>query len=421
MLPSIIVPAKAMRTHIHDAAALRRSAVISAIAFLTLVDLFATQAILPMLATAYRVPPAAIGVAVNACTLGMAISGLGVALTGNRLGRRAGIIASLVVLSVPTALLASAHSLAEFALLRVAQGLCMSTAFTLTLAYLGESCSAKASAGAFAAYITGNVASNLIGRIMAAGLASHFGLATNFRAFALLNLAGALLAAVTLHRTPREEQPEESRMPPFVAALAHLRAPALWPAFAIGFCILFAFIGLFTYVNFVLVRPPLGLGMMAVGLSYLAFLPSVLTTPLAGRLAGKVGTRRALQASLALAGAGLALVLAPNLVLVVAGMVLVACGTFFAQGVATGYVGRTASMARSAASGLYLAFYFTGGLVGSFLLGQVFDRLGWTACVVGVAASLLAAALLSTRLRDPQADPERPGSIPGGIDHAHHA
>jgi predicted MFS family arabinose efflux permease len=81
-------------------------------------------------------------------------------------------------------------------------------------------------------------------------------------------------------------------------------------------------------------------------------------------------------------------------------MVLVACGTFFAQAVATGYVGRTATDARGAASGLYLAAYFTGGLVGSFVLGQVFDRLGWTACVAGIGAALLAAAGLTIMLKE---------------------
>jgi len=36
------------------------------------------------------------------------------------------------------------------------------------------------------------------------------------------------------------------------------------------------------------------------------------------------------------------------------------------------------------ASGTYLACYFFGGLVGSAVLGQLFDRFGWTACVTGV-------------------------------------
>lgn len=57
-----------------------RSTLIAAIAFLTLVDLFAAQAILPVLAARYHTTAGAMGVAVNACTLGMAVGSLGVAL-----------------------------------------------------------------------------------------------------------------------------------------------------------------------------------------------------------------------------------------------------------------------------------------------------------------------------------------------------
>ena len=38
-------------------------------------------------------------------------------------------------------------------------------------------------------------------------------------------------------------------------------------------------------------------------------------------------------------------------------------------------------------------------LVGSAVLGQLFDRIGWTACIVGIGLVLGAAALLATHLR----------------------
>src|SRR5262249_26284378 len=158
----------------HARGAALRSLVIGLTAFLTVVDLFATQAILPSLAKAYGVTPAAMGFAVNASTMGMAVASVGVALLSHRIDPRPGILISLVVLAIPTALLAAAPDLTPFALLRIAQGLCMASAFTLTLAYLGEQCSAMDAGGAFAAYITGNVASNLIGRLVSAGVADHF-------------------------------------------------------------------------------------------------------------------------------------------------------------------------------------------------------------------------------------------------------
>ncbi len=179
----------------HDRAhgALRRSFVIGLTAFLTVVDLFATQAILPVLVRVYHVTPAAMGVAVNASTLGMAVAGLAMAFLSRRIDRRRGILLSLALLSLPTALLAIAPNLAVFTVLRIVQGLFMATAFTLTLAYLSEHCSAANTASAFAAYITGNVASNLVGRLLSAALADHLGLAVNFYVFALLNLLGAVL------------------------------------------------------------------------------------------------------------------------------------------------------------------------------------------------------------------------------------
>ena len=75
-----------------------RSGIIGVIAFLTLVDLFAAQAILPSLARVYGVSPSAIGFAVNASTIGMAVSCLGVALVSRYLNRRLGIWLSLALL-----------------------------------------------------------------------------------------------------------------------------------------------------------------------------------------------------------------------------------------------------------------------------------------------------------------------------------
>ena len=170
--------------------------------------------------------------------------------------------------------------------------------------------------------------------------------------------------------------------------------------FAIGFLILFAFIGTFTFVNFVLARPPLGLSQMARGFVYLVFVPSILTTPVAGRAVQRFGARITFWCALTVAGVGLPLLVLPDLVAVLAGLALVAVGTFFAQAIATGFVGRSATADRAAASGIYLASYFFGGLVGTAILGQVFDRFGWPACVAGIGISLALAAWLAARWKD---------------------
>lgn len=372
-----------------------RSLLIAVIGFLTLVDLFATQAILPSLAVEYRVMPSEIGVAANSTTLGMAIAGLLVGAFSANVERKRAITLSLLILSVPTALLTFAPNLTVFALLRVVQGLFMAAAFTLTLTHLAERCEHR-TAAALAAYVTGVVASNLIGRLTAAFVAGLVGATSSFLFFAALNVAGAILVAFALTRNEPEAMTRGARF--WSAWAQHLADSALRRTFAIGFLILFGFIGVFTYVGFVLMGPPHSLSMGALGLVFLVFAPSMITTPAAGRVTDRFGPAVTVPASLAIALLGLVLLLLPNFIAVLSGMTLVGIGTFFAQAVATGHVGRIAAGDKAAASGLYLSSYYCGGLFGAAAIGQLFDRLGWIAAVTGVFAALGLAAILGAGL-----------------------
>src|SRR5436189_4624908 len=107
----------------HSPGVVLRSLVIGLTAFLTVVDLFATQAILPLLMRHYNVSPAAMGFAVNASTMGMAVAGLVVGFLSPHIDRRLGILFSLILLAIPTTLLASAPDLTTFTIVRVLQGL----------------------------------------------------------------------------------------------------------------------------------------------------------------------------------------------------------------------------------------------------------------------------------------------------------
>ena len=72
---------------------------------------------------------------------------------------------------------------------------------------------------------------------------------------------------------------------------------------------------------------------------------------------------------------------------------LIAVGTFFAQAVATGFVGRAAQIDKGAASGIYLASYYLGGLVA---IGgvSVFVTLGWET-LGGIGLFLVALAVMA--------------------------
>ena len=108
----------------------------------------------------------------------------------------------------------------------------MAAAFALMLSFLGEYLSARDMAGAFAAYVTGNVASNLFGRLIAAFLVDHYGLAHYFLVFAALNLAGGVLAALWLDRALRMSSVDAVTTSPMASWSAHRRSPPSESVFA---------------------------------------------------------------------------------------------------------------------------------------------------------------------------------------------
>ncbi|APX12182.1 MFS transporter [Tateyamaria omphalii] len=361
---------------------IRRSTMIALIAFLTLIDLFGAQALLPTLVETYGVSPAAMGFAVNASTIGMAVASLVVAVFARRIDRKRGIWVCLALLSIPTVLLASTDDLTTFTLLRVVQGVFMSAAFTLTLTYLSEECSLTAVGGAMAAYITGNVASNLFGRLLASEIAGTVGLAESFYGFAVLNLTGAVVAYFYIGARDTRGVVETAQTSVIDAWMGHLRNARLVAMVGIGFVLLFVFVATFTYANFVLAQAPFDLPQAMIGVVYFVFAPAILTTPLAAASVARHGARTSFHVAMAVSVLGLLLLLVPVLAVFLAGLALVGAGLFFAQSVATSYVGRTARSDPAAANGLYLASYYLGGIAGAFVIGQVFVAQGWAVSVV---------------------------------------
>ncbi|MEM7527156.1 MAG: MFS transporter [Pseudomonadota bacterium] len=375
---------------------LRRMSLIGLIAFFTLIDLFAAQALAPQLTAAYATDAATMGLALNLAAVGMAVAGLTVAWFSDRIDRRMGIWVSLALLAVPTALLGITEDIWLFMVLRIVQGACMATAFTLTMTYLSEECSMTAAAGAMAAYVTGNVASNLLGRFLASEAAAAIGVFDTFFVFAALNLLGALLAIVVIG--VRSEQPPERSGPPLEAWRAHLAVPALRASFAIGFLILFVFVGVFTYVNFELVTARYGLDPASLGLVYFVFLPAMVTTPMAGELVGRFGSRRLFWGAAAFSVGGVVLTLMPGLAAMLTGLAIIAAGTFLMQAAATAFVGRAARANRAAANGLYLTAYYVGGLAGAVVVGRLYEAAGWTGAALAAGLALGLSAWLARAL-----------------------
>ena len=365
---------------------------IAAAGFGALLNLYAPQAILPLLAAEFHATPVAAGLTISATTLAVALCGPFAGALADRLGRKRVIVASLLLLALPTLLCAWAQSLPQLVALRFAQGVFMPAIFAGALGAIGETWQPAEVGRAMSLYVAATVSGGFAGRFLTGAMASVADWHWSFAVLAALDaVASALVWRLLPGRSP--SAPQTSLLQAAAGMAGHLRNRQLRVAYLVGFNVLFGLVTMFTYVNFHLAAPPYGLLPGQLGLVFCVYLVGIAVTPTAGWWIDRLGQRRMLQVATAVAALGCSLTLLPSLWAVVAGLAVFCSGAFVAQSAATSYVGLIAGANRSSAAGLYLTFYYVGGALGAVLPGLAWNAGGWTACVgVAILVQLIVAA-----------------------------
>lgn len=370
---------------------------VMAAGFSTFLGLYAPQPLLGRFEHVFAASKAAVALTVSAPTAAVALCAPLVGLLADRWGRRRVIVGSLIVLAAVTALAATASGLRALVAWRFAEGVMIPGAYVVCLAYLAEEVDAGGLGRALGAMITGNVLGGFAGRVIAGAVTEASGWRTAFLVLGAIRLAGALLVWRALPRS-RRFAPSPRRGPAGIALARALLSRPLVASYAVGFCNLFALVGLFTYAGFYLSAPPFALGPGAIGALFTVYLVGIVITPMSGRWVDAIGARRAIGWALGAGAAGALLTLVPSVVAVLAGLAAAASAAFVAQVAATSYL-RVAAPAslRSLASGVYVTCYYVGGSAAGVLPGVTWAWAGWGGTVGFTVAAQLAAIAVAAR------------------------
>jgi YNFM family putative membrane transporter len=354
-------------------------------------DMYVTQPILPELSREFGVGPARAGLTVSAVVLAIAVASVLYGPLAGALGYRRVMGGSLALLSAATLLCALPRTFAGLVALRGLQGLLVPGMTAVSVAYAGERFERRDLAAVVGGIIAASVLGGLLSRVGAGAIAAHLGWRTAFAAYG----AGTAVVAALVWRGLEDGGSPAATGAGLASATrglgAHLRDPPLLGAYLVGFSLFFGFIGIFTYLPYLLSGPPYRLSTGLVSSAYLVYAFGVVVSPLAGRLSAHVPPRRVIGLGLAVAAAGMGLTLLRPLAAVAGGLVVLVLGMFTAQAVVPAFVNTTAREAKASASGLYLTAYYLGGTLGSVVPGLAWQAAGWP----GVAAACLAATALA--------------------------
>lgn len=389
-----------------------RRGVVAAVTVLTFSLLYAPQPLLPLFAARFGVSEPTAALLVTATLLPLSVAPLSYGYLLQRVSPvlllRAGVL-SLGVLELAFAL---AESFPLLLGVRFLQGLLLPAVITSLMTYLARATPAERLSRAMAEYVAASILGGYLGRLLA-GLSAAY---LDWRLAFVVIGAGLLLSALPLGRLHVAVEAAEVEPPSARLVLRVLGEGGYVRLYLVAFSFFFVFASLLNFLPFRLAEiEPEAAGVWS-GLVYTGYLFGVVTALGSGRIVARLGgTAQALLGGFALYLLALALALVAD-PWVLSGALFAFCGAMFLMhAVATAAVNRGAGERAGIVNGLYLVFYYTGGALGSFLPGLVYEQFGWTAFLgtlaaavavgAGSAASLLSRPPLGAPVAAPGAPP----------------
>lgn len=361
--------------------------------FATFALVFDAQACLPALSAAFTVSSATAALTVSATTLGLAVSVLPWSWVADRIGRLAAMRMSLIAALVVSFGVVVVGELWQVIAVRALLGVALGAVPGVAMAYLAEELATSRVSIAAGIFVAGNTIGGIVGRVVAGLASAAWGWRAGFVLVAVIAVAMAAWFVVSAPQ-PRGFRPEaDSIAVVWSRALFQLRDPFMVALYAQGLFLMGSFGAIYNYLGYRLIAAPFQVPATWVSLVFTAYLAGTVASRWCGVLAGRWGHLRVMLAGIAVMATGAALMLADNLVVVLAGLVVFTVGCFTAHPVASGLTGQRAQVGRAQGSALYQLAWLGGTAGFGWLGGLAYDRWGWEATIGMVGVLCLAAAV----------------------------
>ncbi|GAA1399001.1 MFS transporter [Luteococcus peritonei] len=361
--------------------------------------IYCTQPLLPLLGEAFGRSPAETALTVSATTIALGLALLFLGPVSDAIGRTTVMLASLWATGLVTLAGALVHSWHLLLALRLLVGVCAAGLPAVAVAYLREEVTPAFASRATGLYIGGTALGGMSGRLVSGLLADLWG----WRAAVLgIGLLALVCAAAVQHLLPRSTAFVAQPLDPAGLTrktLALLRSPVQLGLMAMSLCAMGAFVACFNAMGFRLEGPPYHLSVGVAGLVFLVYAFGSWSSARAGRAAQDRGPAVVALGGLAIHLAGIVLLTARPLLLVLVGLALTTIGFFAAHGVASGWVAAAAAqrgLGTAQAASLYLFAYYLGSSVAGTAAGWAWSSHGWPGVTVLTGSLVLLAGLAVT-------------------------
>jgi MFS transporter, YNFM family, putative membrane transport protein len=292
-----------------------------------------------------------------------------------RISSRHMLLGGFSLLLVTQAILSTAPGYSWFLVLRALEGLLLPAIFTSLMTYTSASGGSHHSRRNISFYIAATIVGGYCGRTLTGLVTDLYNWQTSFWMWSALALV-AVLSLLKLDTDPRGQLVKISL--PEIRKL--IRKPVNREGLTGAFLLFFVSAAMMNFLPFRIfeLKPDMTTGAMS--LVYTGYLIGAVISVFSTRIIPLFGSeKRTLLTAAAIYATGALLFMSEHIAVLYLAMFVMMAGMFSIHSVLSGYLNHLESSRKGMINGLYVSCYYSGGVLGSFVPGLLYQSAGWGA------------------------------------------
>ncbi|MBL7000588.1 MAG: MFS transporter [Gammaproteobacteria bacterium] len=363
----------------------RNQFIISYCTIVAFAILYEHQPLLPLLAQQWGISLSDAALLTTVTMLPLAIAPLIYGYILEQFSARHMLMGGFTLLLLSQAILSTAPDYPIFLVLRAIEGLVLPAIFTSLMTYTSASGGQQHARRNIGVYIAATIVGGYCGRTLTGFVTSLYDWQTAFWMWSFLALV-AVLALFRLDSDPRSNLVK----PSFAEIKLLMKKPVNREGLLAAFLLFFVFAAMLNFLPFRMLELDPEITTLAISMVYTGYLIGIVISLSASRVIAWFGSERK---TLLVAGvvyvAGTWLFMSDSILLLYPAMFIFASGMFTLHSVLSGYLNHLEPARKGMINGLYVSAYYSGGALGSFLPGLVYQSVGWTGFSLVLMALLL--------------------------------
>lgn len=307
------------------------------------------------------------------------------------------ILFSALIHSIVVYLIAMTDKIHFVILLRFIEGFMISAILTSNTTYISSKAKVEKIQFYMSYYIAFTTIGGLLGRVIGSIITTYLGWQASFQIMSLSLLL--ILPMVYFFLEDIKIEKSDDSLIPINKILEILLDKKNRKIYFTIFLLFFIFTAITNFLPFRIKNLFSGTTEMTIGLIYSGYLTGIAISFIATKIIKFLGNeRKTLLYGLMVYGIFLSLLSLPNLLLIFLVMFGFCSGMFLVHSVASGYLNKIAKTRKSIVNGAYIAIYYSGGVLGSYLPGLIYKNFGWLAFIVTLQFLVLMAFLTISKL-----------------------